>query len=203
MKKIVVLNSGGFDSTFLLRYLSERKSVELHSLYFSYGQTNDYMTAERARTNAEKYCASHKVITISKIDWTSSEFYKEDFKSVNKKYLEARNLIFAAYATSYAESIGADAVSMALIKDGIDMYADASIRFVKRMDKVCREFGLSFEAPLIKYWKEDMFQVGAYYKIDPDSFCSCDVPVDGKPCGKCPDCEAIAEYKELYNEINF
>ncbi len=203
MEKIVVLNSGGFDSTFLLKLLHDSGDKELHSLYFSYGQNNDKITAEKAKYNADKFCVSHKVISLPAIDWTKSEFYKQDFKSVNVKYLEARNLIFAAYAVSYAQSIGANTVSMAFIKDGVDMFPDASVRFSKRMDKLCKEFGLSFKTPLIKYYKEDLFTTGAYYNISPDSFCSCDVPVNNKPCGTCPDCEAITQYKKVYDKINF
>ena len=119
MEKIVVLNSGGFDSTVLLAFFHKEYKAEIHSLYFSYGQTNDSIAAECARLNAEKYCKTHKVIALPKIDWTNSEFYSKDYESLESKYLEARNLIFASYAVSYAESIGANSISMALIREEV------------------------------------------------------------------------------------
>ena len=199
MKKIVVLNSGGFDSTMLLKYLGESyKGVELHSLYFSYGQPNDVPAAECAKYNADKYCVSHKVINIPKIDWTQGDYFKAEYTTLEKHYLEARNLIFASYAVSYAESINADTVAMAFIKDGVDSFKDASNRFSKKLDRLFREFNISFKAPLISYWKEDLFNAGVEFGVEPDSFFSCDVPIQHKPCGKCPDCEAIEKYKKMY-----
>ena len=54
MKKVVVLNSGGFDSTLLIKFLKHDYKAELHSVYFSYGQFNDIPAAECAKMNAEK-----------------------------------------------------------------------------------------------------------------------------------------------------
>lgn len=202
MKKTVVLNSGGFDSTVLLKFLKEDYNSELHSLYFHYGQLNDSIAAEFARSNSELYCNSHTEITIPKISWTHSEYYDQSYNSFESKYLEARNLIFASYATSFAQSIGADSVAMAFIKDGADMYPDTSRRFAKKLDRLCREFGVTFKTPFIEIYKDGLFKSAAAFKIPPDSFMSCDVPVNGKPCGECPDCKAINEYKKLYNLLN-
>lgn len=202
MKKTVVLNSGGFDSTVLLKYLKDDYKAELYSLYFHYGQLNDEIAAEFATKNAEKYCVSHTEITIPKIAWTKSAYYGNTYESFDERYLEARNLIFASYAVSFAQSIGADSIAMALIKDGVNMYPDTSRRFAKKLDRLCREFGISFKTPFIDIYKDALFNSAAAFKVDPDSFLSCDVPVNGKPCGVCPDCKAINNYKKHYNFLN-
>ena len=69
MEKIVVLNSGGFDSTVLLTSVCENKENEVHSLYFSYGQLNDNLGAEIAKENAEKLGAIHHSISLPKFNF--------------------------------------------------------------------------------------------------------------------------------------
>ena len=198
MKKVVVLNSGGFDSTLLIKFLKHDYKVELHSVYFSYGQFNDIPAAECAKMNAEKYCDSHRVITLPEFNWTSRDFYGSDWKSQSENYLEARNLIFASYAASFAQSIGADTVAMALI-DGLNTenpYPDSTCRFAKKLNRLFREFGLSFKAPFIISNKTSLLQMGAAFGVPIESFLSCDKTNTHTPCGVCPDCEALEEYKE-------
>lgn len=199
MEKIVVLNSGGFDSTVLLAFLNkEYPDIELHSLYFSYGQLNDLPTSNVAKLNADKYCKSHRVIKLPKIDWTKGSFFKPKFVSEKGQYLEARNLIFASYAVSLAESIKADTIAMALIKDGVNFYPDTSTKFSKKMDRLCNVFGLQFMTPFINCWKFELRDMALEYGIESDSFFSCDVPIKGKPCGKCPDCINLKSYIEEF-----
>ena len=53
MEKIVVLNSGGFDSTVLLvDTVTKNPDCEIHSLYFSYGQLNDEIGESKALEKA-------------------------------------------------------------------------------------------------------------------------------------------------------
>lgn len=204
MKKIVVLNSGGFDSTLLLKFLKSDYGAELYSLYFSYGQYNDAPASECAEKNAEEYCVSHKVVALPKFDWTSRDFYGSEWKDEKASYLEARNMIFASYAVSYAQAIKADSIAMAIM-DGSNpdgAYPDSTCKFAKKMDKLCREFGVSFKTPFICFNKASLLRLGAAFELPPDSFLSCDKTNTHTPCGVCPDCQALKDYKEYYKILS-
>ena len=115
--KIVVLNSGGFDSTTLLLDLyNSTEDTEIHSLYFNYGQPNQSIDSMYAKENAEKIGAVHHEVTLPAIEWTKNSFYDGSINEYSGQYLEMRNLIFLSYAASLAESIGATEIYCAILK---------------------------------------------------------------------------------------
>ena len=135
MKKIVVLNSGGFDSTVLLASMCEDKNVEVHSLYFSYGQLNGNIDSRIARENARKLGAIHHEIKLPQFTWSNSEFYEEDSNEYYSQYVEMRNMIFISYAMSFAESICASSIHMAILKS--HGYIDTSKQFIGAVKNLC------------------------------------------------------------------
>ena len=105
MSKIVVLNSGGFDSIVLVNYVCNIFPYsEVHSLHFNYGENN----LEQQNRCVDKVCDKlgivNKKIELPKFDWTTSEFYENGEYHYDKQYLEYRNLIFLSYAISYMKN---------------------------------------------------------------------------------------------------
>lgn len=202
MKKIVVLNSGGFDSTTLLADISTWfDECEIHSLYFDYGQPNSLYDSKCAKDNADKVKAIHHEIILPRISWTKNNFYSESTNEHDTQYLEMRNVIFISYALSLAESIGADSIYMAILANGT--YPDTKPEFIEKMKSLCSTFGISFETPYSEVPKNGLFYIAKKLGVGTKfKYFSCDTPIMGKPCGKCPDCEALKDYEYIINNKN-
>lgn len=197
MSKIVVLNSGGFDSVVLMEYLHFIQGEdEIYSLHFLYGANNEKQQLECVNKVCEKVGAVNKVIQIPKIDWSKGEFFsKGEYKS-SSQYLEYRNLIFLSYALSYAESIGAEKIYLALLN--MYDYPDTSLTFLQGLNYFSEPAsGISIDAPFIFDNKMRLGHIAKYLNIKKEDFFSCDKPLeDGSPCGVCDDCKALEEIKE-------
>ena len=192
--KIVLLCSGGFDSVVLANYVRDWKGdkAKIHTLFFDYGQKSCKMERECAIKVSEKIRAEFKEIKLPKFEWTKSDFYSPEYSGEDKEYLEMRNLVFISYALSYAESIGAKKIYMALLKH-IVPYFDGSKHFIKTLNELVKEKGIKISAPFLKFYKYGLVDLISAYGITEDDFFTCDNPVNSKPCGKCPDCVDLKE----------
>lgn len=189
MNRVIALNSGGFDSVVMLHHLKESEE-EVISLFFDYGQVNLELERTCAREVAKKLGLEHKEITLPKIDWSNSSLYTNADNSHKAQYLEMRNVIFMSYGLSFAESRGAKAIAMAILKDG--QYPDTNSKFIENTTKWLKEcFNIEFMTPFATVDKETLGYLARMYKIKRDMFFSCNTPIDNKPCGTCGDCEAL------------
>lgn len=199
MSKIVVLNSGGFDSITLMHYLKYIQGEdEIYSLHFLYGANNEKQQLECVNKVCEKLGAVNKVIQLPKIDWTQSNFFGSTEKSKESQYLEYRNLIFLSYALSYAEAIGAEKVYLALINNS--GYPDTTVEFLQGLNSFCEPASnIVIDAPFIFDGKQRLAHIAKYVGIKEDEYFSCDNPYnDGTPCGVCADCKAL---KEIFKKV--
>lgn len=194
-RKIVVLNSGGFDSVVLLHGLVKwNPDSTIHSIHFRYGERNQEEQQRSVDNVCQKLGVVNKTVTLPKIDWTANNFYKEtnEFQS---QYLEYRNLIFLAYALSYAESIGACEIYLATLKS--HGYADTSEGFFNGINHFSEPLSnIKVVTPFATYEKEDLVYYAIKYGVEPKSYFSCDTPVNGEPCGNCADCEALKDIED-------
>lgn len=198
MSKIVVLNSGGFDSVVLMNYLHTiQEENEIYSLHFLYGANNEKQQLECVNKVCEKVGAVNKVIQLPKIDWTQSNFFKSGYEK-QSQYLEYRNLIFLSYALSYAESIGADRVYLALLNH--NDYPDTTVQFLQGLNSFCEpSSGITIDAPFIFDNKQRLAHIAKYLGIKESEYFSCDNPYnDGTSCGVCDDCKAL---KEIFKKV--
>ena len=194
MSKIVVLNSGGFDSIVLMNYLHTiQEENEIYSLHFLYGANNEKQQLECVNKVCEKVGAVNKIIQLPPIDWTQSKFFESEGYESKTQYLEYRNLIFLSYALSYAEAIGADKVYLALLN--ICDYPDTKLEFLQGLNSFCEPAsGITIDAPFIFDNKVRLGHIAKYLGVTEDDYFSCDVPTaEGKPCGECADCLALKE----------
>lgn len=201
MRKIVVLNSGGFDSTvLLLQTIMENPDCEIHSLYFDYKQPNRKWDSKISKENAHKVGAIHHSIDIPALSWSKGNFYNPKSNQYITQYLEMRNMIFISYAISLAESIGAESIKMAILKS--HGYTDTSTDFINCIKEICKLVNIDFEAPFMDLDKFDIYGLAKILKIGTEySFISCDTPDEnGNPCGKCADCTCINEYLQILND---
>ena len=198
MKRIVVLNSGGFDSVILLNHIVSNleEDCEVYSLHFKYGAPNEKEQLNKVNKVCSKLGVSNKVITLPKIDWSNSNFYEKDFKDINSQYLEYRNLIFLSYAISYAESIGADTIYLATLKS--HGYNDTSETFFKGINSFLKPLSnIEVLTPFSEFEKFDLLFYAIKYGITKDDYFTCDTPIKGKPCGECDDCKVLNEIEDI------
>lgn len=199
MSRILSLCSGGFDSVLMLNIVRlNNPDSEIHTLFFDYGQKTSSQERACAKKVSEKLdCVFHEV-KLPKFDWTTSEFYSPEY-SGDKEYLEMRNLVFISYALSFCESLGCEYLYMATLKSlG---YYDTSEAFLSKIKDIAKDKGIALETPFSSLSKEELFLSAFRSSIRREDVFSCDNPVNGKPCGKCPDCLAL---EEIFNhaELN-
>lgn len=198
-EKILMLNSGGFDSVVLCYYLKETKpEAEIISLFFDYGQQSLELEKVCAKKVCNKLGYRFREIVIPEFSWTKSNFYGPDLKDDASQELEYRNLIFLSYAASIASSQGCSSIYLALLKSS--GYADTSKEFIQYVDNILSLKGIKLVAPFKDFYKKNLIPWVFNYKLTTEDFCSCDTPIDGKPCGECPDCTLTDEIINLCNE---
>lgn len=201
----VILNSGGFDSICLMHHVHhmigvDKANEELFSLFFDYGQKSVHQERACSKKCAEKLGIKWREIRLPKFNWTKGGFYRDNYENMENHYLEWRNLVFLAYAFSYAESIGAGEIYMAAFRclNG-SWFKDADPVFFSAINSIAPE-DIQVLTPFMGGTKGELAALAKYYNIGKSDFNSCDFLVDGKPCGMCADCLAIEGiYKEIEN----
>ena len=194
MEKIVALCSGGFDSVCLLNYIRDLfPDSEIKTVFFNYGQKSYLQEREASKKVSAKLGCTFIEITLPKFHWTSGDFYSDGF-SGDKEYLEMRNLVFISYGLSICESTNSSKLYMATLKSlG---YYDTSEEFLSKVRGIASDKGISLETPFSGLSKYDLSSFAFKYSISEEDFFTCDNPVDGKPCGSCPDCLALKDIME-------
>lgn len=195
-EKIVVLNSGGFDSIVLMNCLHMTGDYEIHSLHFHYGAKNEVQQQRCVENVCEKVGAKSVVIDLPQFEWTKSDFFNDGYE-FNSQYLEYRNLIFLSYALSYAEAVGAKKIYLAVLTGG--QYTDTNEVFFEGINHFSKpNSGIEIVTPFIQLTKLDLISYAIQAKVNEDDFFSCDDPDEyGRPCGKCFDCKALEIIKEV------
>lgn len=204
-EKIVVLNSGGFDSVVLMNVIRNTyPDTEIHSLHFRYGARNEEQQLRCVEKVCKKVGAVSTVIDLPKFTWTSNNFYKED-NVYETQYLEYRNLVFLSYAISYAESVGAKEIQIGVYDSAnAENYPDNTRAFYRGLNSAIRKSGIKivtpFRSPYKVKYKTDLVGLIDLFGITLDDFFSCDTPKEnGNPCGECFDCLTL---KEMGFKIN-
>lgn len=193
--KVVVLSSGGLDSSVLLAHYSNL-GYKIYPMYIEYGNAN--MLEELSKLSSIitrlKNCMPLKGVKAD-ISWSKSVINANGESSSDGLYVNMRNLVFIANAVSYAESVGADLVAVGFINVPAP-YRDASPAFLEDINlTVYNASGIRVEAPLINLDKQGVYELGLKYGIALEDTISCNTPVDGKPCGLCDDCMDIRNLK--------
>lgn len=200
VKKIVVLNSGGFDSIVLCNHVRCLfPSAKIYSLHFLYGARNEAKQLECEKYACNKLGLEELVIKLPHFFWTSGNFYKEGY-DYETQYLEYRNLIFLSYALSIAEGVGADSIFIATYNGN---YNDTNKHFYDSVRQIAGKSNITIETPFAELsGKKDLLPLAIKYGITKGDYFSCDVPISNtgdeeKPCGHCLDCEELKPIEEV------
>lgn len=204
MKKAVVLLSGGLDSSTAV-YLAKKEGFEVYAVSFDYGQRHD-KELNCAKNVAEKAgVKEHVIVTTNMNVWGGSALTdknievpegKEDSKDIPVTYVPARNMIFLAYAASYAEAIGAQDIFIGVSEVDYSGYVDCREEFINAMENainhgtVCAvEQGrkIKIHVPFLNMTKAEEIKLGMELGVDYSLTWSC-YKGEALACGTCDSC---------------
>jgi len=204
MMKVVVVYSGGLDSTVLLHHALQQYD-DVEALTFNYGSKHNIKEINMAMWNTQKLQISHRIVRL--------DFIKENFKSdllqgqgeipeghyaaenMKKTVVPLRNGIMLMIASGYAESIGAEKVLIASHAGDHFIYPDCRPEFNRALN-LAIEYGtnnkVSIAAPFNKMMKWDIVKRGEELGVDWSKTWSC-YKGEGIHCGKCGTCNERIE----------
>lgn len=162
MKKVIILFSGGYDSTLLFRMAREME-MEPFCLLFDYGQKH-IAELERAKALCDSISVPYQVLKIP--IGVSSKLTHGDaqYEGVSEWHVPARNLTFLSFAAGIAEEKGIDLIWYgANYQDRINLFPDCYQEWVYRLNQLLEINGsrkITVEAPLIGMTKETIEAFG-------------------------------------------
>ena len=196
--KVILLLSGGVDSTVLLAKL-KKEGKDVLAISYYYDQKHA-IELEYAKLNSKKYgVLEHKIISIDLQLFANSalvnkekkiETYKDDELPVGMEssYVPFRNLIFLSQALSIAESLQIKEVFIGSNGDDSINFWDCELDFISKLNCISESKGIRVEAPLIKLSKKEVIQLARNLQVDLDETISCYSPIGKKECGVCLSC---------------
>ena len=200
MKKAIVLLSGGIDSSTTL-YIAQRKGYEPFCLIFDYHQRHK-KEIELAKAVAKCANVGYKVIKISLPESKCSLLnlsmpLKSGKEKIPSTYVPARNIIFLAYAVSYAETWGTRAIFIGVNQVDYSGYPDCRETFISAFNQMIevgtksgaqKRENIKVIAPLVKLTKGEIIKLGMKLGVPYHLTWSCYAGGE-KPCLKCDSCK--------------
>ncbi len=231
-KKAVVSLSGGLDSTTLL-YLAVKElgAENVFAVSFDYNQRHDVELIV-AKNTCKKLGVKHEIIDVKfmgefaknvsamvkgSVETPDMEDILGDPQPVT--YMPNRNMILLSIVCGYAESVGADTVSLGIQATDSYSYWDTTPDFydsIHNVLKLNRKNQIMFVAPFVNMTKIDEIKLGVDLGVDYENSWSCYQPNESpyeakvvnedriihlreyRPCGKCPSC---SERRNAFNKL--
>ena len=199
----VVLLSGGLDSM-VVAGLARERGFAIHALTIDYGQRHTCELASARTIAGELRAARHVVLPLDLRQFGGSALTDDIAvpkggvgEEIPVTYVPARNLVFLALTTAFAESacardifIGVNALDYSGYPDCRPEFIDAFAEAARLGTKAGVE-GAAFtiHAPLQYMTKADIARETARLGLDPGWSWSCyDPAADGVACGQCDSC---------------
>lgn len=208
MKKVVVLVSGGLDSSTVLAML-QKEDVQIYALSFNYAQ-NHSIELDKVKNFIKNYnVIDHRIINLDLSAFSSTALVNKDLNvpkyenaedvgnQIPVTYVPARNTIFLSYALGYAEVIGASDIYIGAHMTDSANYPDCRTEYLKSfeaMANLATKAGvegnkINIHAPLIEMSKSEIVANGIKMGVDYSSTISCyDPNSKGQSCGQCHAC---------------
>jgi 7-cyano-7-deazaguanine synthase len=204
MKKAVILLSGGLDSTTAL-YLAKSEGYEVYSICFDYGQRHN-KEIKCAKNIAEKAGVKEHILVKTNMNaWGGSALTdknidvpkgNENSEDIPITYVPARNMIFLAYAASYAEAVGAQDIFIGVSQVDYSGYVDCRHEFIEAMENainlgtVCAAVQgkkIKVRAPFMYMTKTQEIELGIKLGVDYSDTWTC-YKGEELACGTCDSC---------------
>ena len=202
-KIAVVLLSGGLDSM-VCAALAQEQGFEVHALTLDYGQRH-VREIQSARIIAEKLGVERHVELPLDLRQFGGSALTDDIAvpksgvgdDIPVTYVPARNLVFLALTTAFAEASGSEDIFIGVNALDYSGYPDCRPEFIASFQDTARlgtKTGvkgqpITIHAPLQHMTKADIAAETARLSLDPAWSWSCYDPTpQGEACGKCDSC---------------
>jgi 7-cyano-7-deazaguanine synthase len=218
-EKVIVLLSGGLDSSTVLA-IAKEKGYELYALTIDYGQRHK-IEIENSKKIAKFYEArEHKILSLDLSLFggsaltTNIQVPKKDSIDHIKKfipvtYVPARNTVFLSLALSWADSISASSIFIGVNALDYSGYPDCREEFLKSFQTTARlgtrsgtegNQEIKIHAPLLHLTKAEIIKLGLSLGVDYSNTFTCYDPIGQKACGRCDACLLrLKGFKENYS----
>ena len=208
MAPAVVLLSGGVDSTTTLA-IARREGFTSHALTFRYGQRHAVEIEAARRVAAALGVARHEILEIDLRAFGGSALTADvavpkdrDPAAMTREipvtYVPARNTIFLAFATAWAEVLEASDVFLGVNVLDNSGYPDCRPEYIEAFERMARlatragvegRQRLTIHTPLIRLTKGEIIRAGLALGVDYGLTFSCYDPAPGgRACGRCDAC---------------
>lgn len=187
--KIVVLSSGGVDSSLLMSLLRD-EGKEVFPLHVDYGQHAEVRewTACNQISNHLKVHEPRR-IQISARDSIISGLTDRSLDIEKDAFFPTRNLLFATLGAAYAYSLSSDVVALGLLSNPI--FPDQTREFVSSAES-CLESALGRHirllTPFIELDKRETLKLARKHQLPLDLTYYCHQG-GALPCGECISCK--------------
>jgi 7-cyano-7-deazaguanine synthase len=198
MKKVLVLHSGGMDSTTCL-YQAHALGYEAVSLGIDYGQT---LSVEMlfASEQCKKKGIDRQIVSVRwakperriPLDRTADAMRQQ----ISPAFLPGRNIIFLSLALAHGAGLGAEEIWIGINCVDFSGYPDCTSEFYeafRSLQKVAAPNGPTITAPLLTKSKPEIASIADSLGIGPNDTWSCYRPelANGKvqPCERCDACK--------------
>jgi 7-cyano-7-deazaguanine synthase len=205
-KRAVVLLSGGLDST-TAAWLARASDFELYALSFDYGQRHKKELEAAAQVARDVGAQQHQIVRMNLSDWAASSLTGDgeiptepNGERIPSTWVPARNHIFLAVASGYAEVVGASAIYIGVSQVDYSGYPDCRGEFLDAFqhaaDLASKRFveeGVSIPvlAPFLHLPKSGVIRLGLALGVDYAQTWSCYQGGD-RPCQVCDSCRLRA-----------
>jgi 7-cyano-7-deazaguanine synthase len=204
--RAVILLSGGLDSS-TAAWLARASGFELHALTFDYGQRHHRELDAAARIAAEVGVRQQQIVRLNLGAWGGSSLTGDgeiptepSGDTIPSTWVPARNHIFLAIASGYAEVVGASVIYIGVSQVDYSGYPDCRGEFIeayqRAADLASKQFveqGISIpvQAPFLHLPKSGVVRLGLALGVDYGLTWTC--YQDGEtPCGVCDACRLRA-----------
>ncbi len=206
--RAVVLLSGGIDST-TTAAIALSRGFDVHALTFRYGQRHE-REIDAARRVAERLGLTRQVVLDIDLRAFGGSALTADIEvpkntpvdrigmEIPVTYVPARNTIFLAFATGFAEVLDASDIFIGANALDYSGYPDCRPEFIRAFEamanlatRAATQHGrkLSIHTPLIELSKRQIIEQGLALGVDYSLTLTCyDPSDDGLSCGRCEAC---------------
>lgn len=203
--KAVILLSGGLDSATCLA-IAKDEGFDCHALSFDYGQRHRCELDSARRIAAAAGVSRHIVMPMDMRQWGGSALTDDRFDvpaaeecegTIPITYVPARNLVFLAVASAWAEAIGCRDIFIGVNSVDYSGYPDCRDVFIKSFENTVNlgtraadeNWKFKIHTPLQYLDKAQIIRKGLSLGVDYSLTTSCyDPDEEGRACGVCPSC---------------